>query len=138
MTDIIEQILALYRTNGIECQTDNRLKSWGSDQAYYGIYVPWKGSRPTRMYCFFSIKTNVLRVIIPRRLRPEHVKMEYGLDCWGDPDDFEMETPSNHYGISIPTQNGLLNGLFTVAEKEDFFVQMANMRTGKRRWESNG
>lgn len=127
MTDIIDQMMKLYRKYGYDCQTDNRLKGWGGDEAY-GIYLPWRGSRPSKAYCFHSVKTNTLTVVIPRILRPENVKQQYGLECWGDPDEFNSMRSPRYYGVIIPIRNGLLNGVYTIEQKKDFFIEMANKR----------
>ncbi len=129
---IIDKIMELYRNNGYECQTDYIFKRWGTCEMC-GIYKPWKGSRPTKAYCSYGYhdlkkSDTSLAVTIPRRLRPENVKQKYGLECWGDPDEFKSNKMPNHYAIFIPIKNGLLNGVFTIEEKKGFFLEMASLR----------
>jgi len=121
MTDLLRQISELLTTAGIRHSFKEMKTCWVG--RYFGIYKHEKC-----LYFTHYIAGNFLEAITPRRLSPDEIEAQYDIRCEGNPEDYKSYLSKTHYVLKLPLRNGLLNGRFSISEKQDFFVAIAEMR----------
>jgi hypothetical protein len=126
-TSIIAESRVLGRISNILSQAgishfiDPKIKRFGSNRPYLGIYKTTRRLLFTHYY-----EHSYIQAIIQRITSPDDIRNVFGIegeDNWGS--NYKSKT---HYVFDIPLMNEKLNGKWTVKEKADFFVHIAQGR----------
>jgi hypothetical protein len=118
---ILAEISGILSQAGIAHYIDPKIKRFGTNRPYLGIFA----TRSARLFIHYY-DDGYIQAVVPKLMPPETIKEIFAIE--GEDKQGENYNSRLYYVLDIPVENDKLNGKWTIQEKRDFFVEMAQRR----------
>ena len=125
-SDVLHEISRILTEGNIEHYIDSKVKKFNGKRPYIGIFK----SKLKRCFIHF-FEDDFIEAITPKNLPPEEIEKRYGIKG-------EVSINNRHYysaklylfeiQITRNAENKLINNKYTLQDKKEFFIDIANLR----------
>jgi hypothetical protein len=125
-SDVLHEISRILAEGNIENYIDPKVKAFNGKRPYIGIFQ----SSHKRFFIHF-FEDDFIEAITPKYLSPEEIEKRYGIKgevSMGDRHYYSAKNYLFEIQITRNAENKLINNKYTLQDKKDFFIDIANLR----------